>query len=185
MDAFVTSTLTVTLAEMGDKTQLLSLLLAARFRNKAAIVMGIFVATILNHAASAWLGSWLATWLHGQWASWLLAGSFIALGLWLLIPDKDEDVAQRFDQWGAFLVTTGLFFIAEIGDKTQVATVLLAAQFQQIVWVTVGSTLGMMLANVPVIYLGQALLQRLPMAWLQRIASVLFIAVGVWVLFAS
>ena len=185
MEALLTSTLTVTLAEMGDKTQLLSLLLAARFANKPAIIAGILLATLLNHAASAWLGSWLAHWLNSHWFDWLLAASFIGLGLWLLIPDKDEEVSRHFDHLGAFAVATVLFFLAEIGDKTQVATVLLAAQFQSLLWVTLGTTLGMLIANVPVVYLGDHLLKRLPMNHLHRVASVLFIAVGIWVLLSS
>lgn len=182
MDAFLTSVTTVALAEMGDKTQLLSLLLAARFRNKPAIIAGILLATLLNHAASAWLGSWLAGLLASHWVDWLLAASFILLGLWLLIPDKDEGVSRRFDHFGAFFVATLLFFLAEIGDKTQVATVLLGAQFNNLRWVTLGTTLGMLIANVPVVYLGDHVLKRLPMRTLQRIASLLFIGVGVWVL---
>ena len=182
MNAFLTSVTTVALAEMGDKTQLLSLLLAARFRNKPAIIAGILLATLLNHAASAWLGTWLAHWLNSHWFDWLLAASFILLGLWLLIPDKDEDVSHRFDHLGAFLVATVLFFLAEIGDKTQVATVLLGAQFSDLLWVTLGTTLGMLIANVPVVYMGDHLLKRLPMRALHLAASALFIGVGLWVL---
>ncbi len=182
MDAFLTSVTTVALAEMGDKTQLLSLLLAARFRNKPAIIAGILLATLLNHAASAWLGTWLADLLNSHWVDWLLAASFILLGLWLLIPDKDEDVSHRFDRLGAFLVATVLFFLAEIGDKTQIATVLLGAQFSDLLWVTLGTTLGMLIANVPVVYMGDHLLKRLPMRALHLAASALFIGVGLWVL---
>ena len=129
MDAFLTSTVSVALAEIGDKTQLLSLLLAVRFKNRWAIVAGILVATLINHGVSAWLGSWIAAYIQSDWGQWLIGGSFIALGLWLLIPDKDEEVTGKYDHLGAFAVSTVLFFLAEIGDKTQIATVLLGAQF--------------------------------------------------------
>lgn len=184
MEALFTSTLAVALAEIGDKTQLLSLLLTLRFRNKAAICAGILLATLLNHAASAWLGQWLGQYLQADWGRWLLGGSFIALGLWLLVPDKDEEAPGRFDRYGAFVVSLILFFLAEIGDKTQVATVALAAQFQSVLWVTLGTTLGMLAANVPVVYWGERLMQRLPLTLAHRLAAALFVAVGLWVLLA-
>lgn len=179
MDAFLTSTAVVAIAEMGDKTQLLSLLLAAKFRNKSAIVLGILVATLLNHAASAWLGAWLVGFVSSSVGHWLLAGSFILVGLWLLVPDKEEAIGSRFDQYGAFAVSLGLFFLAEIGDKTQVATVLLAAEFQSVVWVTAGTTLGMLAANVPVVYLGARLMEKIPFQLTRRLAAALFILMGV------
>lgn len=182
MDALLTSTLAVFLAEMGDKTQLLALLLTLRFKNKLAICAGILTATLLNHAASALLGLWLSQFLQAQWGQWLLGGSFIALGLWLLIPDKADDDNPKLAQYGAYLVTLVLFFMAEIGDKTQVATVALAAQYQSVIWVTLGTTLGMLAANVPVVYYGEALMRKLPMAWAHRIAAGLFVAAGVWIL---
>ncbi|WP_430461596.1 TMEM165/GDT1 family protein [Thalassolituus sp. LLYu03] len=182
---FITSALTVAVAEIGDKTQLLSLLLAAKFRNKAAIVLGILLATLLNHAASAWLGVWLGQsmdqWLHGDTARWLLAGGFVAMALWVLVPDKDDDSADTHQAWGAFLATTVLFFLAEIGDKTQVATVLLGAEFDSVLWVTLGTTVGMMLANVPVVLYGDRLMQRMPLNMARYITSAVFVALALWV----
>lgn len=179
MEAFLTSTLTVALAEIGDKTQLLSLFLAAKFRNKWAIVAGILVATLLNHAASAWLGTWIGQFFQSEAGRWLIGGSFIALGLWLLIPDKDESSDSKLDHCGAFVVSCVLFFLAEIGDKTQIATVLLGAQYQSIVWVTLGTTLGMLLANVPVVLAGDYLMRRIPLKATRIIAALVFVGVGV------
>lgn len=179
MDAFFVSTLTVALAEIGDKTQLLSLFLASRFRNKWAIIFGILAATLLNHGVSAWLGDWLATYLQGQWGQWLIGGSFIALGLWLLVPDKADDDESSWQRYGAFVATTVMFFLAEIGDKTQIATVLLGAEFNAVVWVTLGTTLGMILANVPVVIFGDYLMKKLPIKWVHGVAALVFIAVGV------
>lgn len=184
MDALFTSTLAVALAEIGDKTQLLALLLTLRFRNKLAICAGILLATLLNHGLSAWLGQWLGQYLQADWGRWLLGGSFIALGLWLLVPDQDEQESGRFDHYGAFAVSLMLFFLAEIGDKTQIATVALAAQFQSLLWVTLGTTLGMLAANVPVVYWGERLMRRLPMALAHRLAAALFVLVGLWVMLA-
>lgn len=180
MDAFFTATLAVALAEIGDKTQLLALLLTLRFANKPALVAGILVATLVNHGLSAWLGHWLGGQLTSGWGEAFIAASFIILGLWLLIPDSADDENPRLDRFGAFLVATMLFFVAEIGDKTQVATVMLAAEFQAPFWVTTGTTLGMLIANVPVVYWGSAIMQRIPLAFAQRLAAGLFIAIGIW-----
>ncbi len=180
IDAFLTSTVTVALAEIGDKTQLLSLFLTAKFRNKWAIVFGILVATLFNHAASAWLGGWIGQFFESQTGQWIIGGSFIALGLWLLVPDKDDGVDSKLDQYGAFMATGVLFFIAEIGDKTQVATVLLGAQFDSVLWVTVGTTLGMLLANVPVVFAGEYLMQKIPLTFTRIVAALVFILVGVY-----
>ncbi len=182
MEALFTSTLTVALAEIGDKTQLLSLLLTLRFSNKLAIVAGILVATLVNHFLSAWFGSWLGQYLNSDWGQTLLALSFIALGLWLLIPDKEDDEDSRFNRYGAFVVATVLFFLAEIGDKTQVVTVVLGAQYNAVVLVTLGTTLGMLLANVPVVYAGEAMMRRIPMKLAHMAAAGLFAAIGVWLL---
>ncbi|TNC91588.1 MAG: hypothetical protein CSH36_08855, partial [Thalassolituus sp.] len=142
---FIASTLAVTLAEIGDKTQLLSLLLIARFRNRTAIIAGILLATLINHGLSAWGGLWLGqtmdTFFSSDTASWILVASFLLMAGWVLIPDKEDDGTSEYGQWGAFIATTLLFFLAEIGDKTQVATVLLAAEFQDVLWVTAGTTL--------------------------------------------
>lgn len=178
MDAFLVSCFTVALAEIGDKTQLLSLFLTTRFRNKWAIILGILVATLLNHAASAWLGDWIGQYLQSQVGQWLVGGSFMALGLWLLVPDKDGGDDSAVHKYGAFVASTILFFLAEIGDKTQIATVLLGAQFDSVVLVTLGTTLGMLLANVPVVFAGEYLMQRIPLKLTRVLAALAFIGVG-------
>jgi len=180
MEAFLTSTFTVALAEIGDKTQLLSLVLATRFRNKWAIIAGILVATLINHGVSAWLGNWIGQFFQSTTGKMLVGASFIALALWLLIPDKDDDVENKYDRYGAFLVSTILFFLAEIGDKTQIATVLLGAQFPSVFWVTMGTTLGMLLANVPVVFAGDYLMRKIPMKTTRIVAALLFAVVGVF-----
>ncbi|HSG63200.1 MAG TPA: TMEM165/GDT1 family protein [Pseudomonadales bacterium] len=180
MEALITSTATVALAEIGDKTQLLALFLTLRYSNKFAIVAGIFVATLLNHAASAWLGQWLAQFIQSEIGQIVLAGSFIALGLWLLVPDKEDDDIADNPRFGAFVMTSLLFFVAEIGDKTQIATVLLGAEFNALIWVTLGTTLGMMLANVPVVFGGQWLMDKMPMTMAHRLAAALFIGFGLF-----
>ena len=180
MDAFLTSTFIVALAEIGDKTQLLALFLATRFRNKTAIILGILVATLVNHAASAWLGAWIAHYLQSDLGQWLIGASFVILGLWLLIPDQDDSDESGWHQYGPFVASTVLFFLAEIGDKTQLATVALGAQYASVLWVTLGTTLGMLLANVPVVLAGDYVMQRLPMRWAHRAAAVLFVVVGLY-----
>ena len=180
---FVSSTLAVALAEIGDKTQLLSLLLVARFRNRGAIIAGILLATLLNHGVSAWLGDWLGQSLSQWWQSdtldIVLAASFLLMAVWILIPDKEDDGDSRFQQYGAFIATTVLFFLAEIGDKTQVATVLLAAEYQSLLWVTLGTTLGMLIANVPIVIWGQTLMQRLPLALARKATAAVFVVLAV------
>lgn len=182
MDAFLSSTFAVALAEIGDKTQLLSLFLITRFHAKRAIIAGILLATLINHGLSALLGNWLGGVIPGDWVRWIIGGSFIIVGLWMLIPDKDDAGPSPFERLGPFFATLILFFLAEIGDKTQIATVILAAQFQTIFWVTLGTTLGMLIANVPVIVAGQWLMQRLPVKTAHYIACVLFIGFGIWAL---
>ncbi|MFC7047624.1 TMEM165/GDT1 family protein [Emcibacter nanhaiensis] len=179
MDALLTSTLTVALAEIGDKTQLLSLFLATRYRNKPAIIMGILAATLVNHGISAWAGNWAVQYVPEDMSRWIVGGSFILLALWLLIPDKDGDGDGKFDKYGAFIASSVLFFLAEIGDKTQIATVVLGAQYDSVLIVTIGTTLGMLIANVPVVYAGEALMRRLPMKAAHIAAALLFAAVGV------
>ena len=179
-DAFVASFASVAVAEIGDKTQLLSLFLAARFRSRGAIIAGILVATLLNHAASAWFGAWVAQFIPEGWHAWLLGGSFIAVALWLLIPDKDDSEDTGVLRYGAFAASCILFFLAEIGDKTQIATVLLAASFNDAVWYVIwGTTLGMLAANVPVVYAGSWLLERISLDWARRIACAIFMLLGV------
>ncbi|MFL6593592.1 MAG: TMEM165/GDT1 family protein [Luteimonas sp.] len=172
---------TVALAEVGDKTQLLALLLAARLRKPFAIVLGILIATLLNHALAGWLGSLVAHWLTPEVLRWAIAGSFIAIALWSLKPDTlDEDAPASGH--GALLTTTIAFFLAEIGDKTQVATVLLAAKYAPLWAVVVGTTLGMLLANVPVVLLGHRFADRLPLRAARIAAALLFLGLGIWVL---
>ena len=186
MEAFLTSTAAVAVAEIGDKTQLLALFLAARFATeKKSILLGILVATLINHAFSAWAGDWLSQYMTGALSQWIISLSFIGLGVWLLVPDKDESEDTSALKYGAFLATTLLFFLAEIGDKTQLATVLLGAQFQSVVAVTLGTTLGMLLANAPVVLAGGWILQRLPMQLIRRLASAGFILTGIWWLLRS
>ncbi|GAA0783973.1 TMEM165/GDT1 family protein [Marinobacterium sediminicola] len=179
MDAFLPSTLAVAIAEIGDKTQLLTLFLTARFAQRNAIILGIFVATLLNHGLSAWLGAWLVQWIPENWVPWIIGLSFIAVGLWVLIPDKDDEDDAAVLKYGAFIATCVLFFIAEIGDKTQVATVILAARYDSLFWVIMGTTIGMMLANVPVAYAGNWLMQRIPLNLARWSACGLFVVLGV------
>ncbi|SFX51180.1 TMEM165/GDT1 family protein [Marinospirillum alkaliphilum] len=182
--AFLISTLIVTLAEIGDKTQLLALVLIARYRQPWPIIWGILLATLLNHALAAWLGALAAQWLASDWLPWILGISFILMGIWVLIPDKldDEDTDPRWMKKGAFIATLVLFFMAEMGDKTQVATVALGAHFDSLVGVILGTTLGMLLANVPVILAGHLVMDRLPIKAIHGVTALLFILLGVWTL---
>lgn len=183
MEAFLSSTFAVAIAEIGDKTQLLALFLAARYGRPYIISLGVLVATLVNHALSAWLGSMLADVIPAEWIKWIIGGSFIAIGLWLLIPDKEDDEMGRFANYGPFVATLVLFFLAEIGDKTQIATVILAAKFSADMWMTMvviaGTTFGMLLANVPVIFAGKWLMDKLPLGIAHKIACVLFILLGI------
>ena len=185
MDAFFVSTAIVALAEMGDKTQLLSLVLAARFRKPWPIVLGIFAATIVNHALAGAVGAWLTQAIGPDAMRWILGGSFIAMAVWMLIPDKldDEGVAQH-SRWGVFGTTLIAFFLAEMGDKTQIATVMLAAQYSAFWWVVAGTTLGMMLANAPVVWLGDKLVKKVPIRMVHIISAVIFLVLGLIALFA-
>jgi putative Ca2+/H+ antiporter (TMEM165/GDT1 family) len=180
MEAFLVSTGIVALAEMGDKTQLLSLLLAARFRKPWPIVAGIFAATVVNHALAGAVGAWITQWLGADVLRWVLGGSFIAMAVWMLIPDKvDEDEADSAPRLGVFLTTVVAFFLAEMGDKTQVATVMLAARFHAWAEVVAGTTLGMMLANVPVVWFGDRLVRKVPIRLVHVIGALVFLALGV------
>lgn len=182
MDSFVTSTAVVALAEIGDKTQLLAILLATRFRRPWPIVAGILMATLANHFLAALVGSEAASLLNSLWFRYLIGASFIAMALWTLVPDKLDDLNQTPARYGAFLTTVVAFFFVEMGDKTQIATVALGAQFQDAVLVTMGTTLGMMIANVPAVFLGNGLVQRVPVDVVRRVAALLFFVIGVWVL---
>ena len=179
MEAFFISTGIVALAEMGDKTQLLSLVLAARFRKPWPIVWGILVATLVNHGLAGALGSWVTTQLGPQALRWVLGGSFLAMAIWILIPDKlDDEDEQANPRWGIFATTVVAFFLAEMGDKTQVATVMLAAQFQSWFWVVAGTTFGMMLANAPVVWLGDAITRKISLPVVHRVSAVIFAILG-------
>jgi len=185
VEAFLVSTGVVALAEMGDKTQLLALMLAARFRsNPLPVVLGIAFSTLLNHAIAAAFGGWLATLVGADVLRWILAASFLAMGAWLLVPDGAVEFDPNRSRLGAFGTTAIAFFLVEIGDKTQIATIALAARFHGIVAVVAGTTLGMLIANVPVVYLGNKLLKRVPMRLLQRVAAAMVAVLGVLVLVA-
>ena len=183
LQAFLVSTGVVALSEIGDKTQLLALLLAARFRRPLPIILGILVATLANHAGASALGAWITRHIDPQWLRWGLGASFLAVAAWMLIPDKVDDVqAGSTGRFGVFGVTTLAFFLAEMGDKTQIATVMLAAKFDSLWVVTAGTTLGMMLANVPAVLLGDRIMDWLPVTWVHRIAAAVFAVLGVLVL---
>lgn len=181
VEAFFVSTGIVALAEIGDKTQLLALLLVLRFRQPWPVVLGIFVATVANHALAGALGQLVSNVLSDTWLYTLLAISFLAVAAWTLVPDQlDDDETSSISRYGAFIATLVAFFIAEMGDKTQIATVVLAAQFDAYVWVVLGTTLGMMLANVPVVFMGNAAAARLPLNLIRRVASAAFMLMGLY-----
>lgn len=184
MEAFLISTGLVALAEMGDKTQLLALILAVRFRKPWPIVAGILVATFFNHALAGAVGAWVTTVLGPVWLRWILGLSFLAMAAWMLIPDKmDDDDVSRVPRWGVFGTTLVAFFLAEMGDKTQIATVMLAAQYQAWAWVVAGTTLGMMLANAPVVWLGERMTRRIPIRLVHLVSAGIFLVLGLAVLF--
>ena len=179
MEAFLLSTGIVALAEMGDKTQLLALILAARFKRPWPIVLGILVATVANHALAGALGAWVTTQLGPQMLRWVLGASFIAMAVWMLIPDRVEDDGDSAaPRWGVFGTTVLAFFLAEMGDKTHIATVMLAAQYSSYLWVVAGTTLGMMLANAPVVWLGERMTRLLPLPVVHRVSAAIFLLLG-------
>lgn len=179
MEALLASTFTVAIAEIGDKTQLLALILAARFKNKTAIILGILLSTLANHFAAAWFGQWAINFISPSVATYLVALSFFAIALWVLVPDKVDSEESRFYKMGPFIATFILFFLAEMGDKTQVATVVLSAKYDALGLVVIGTTLGMMIANVPVVIAGHFSADKLPMKWIHRGSAVLFALLGV------
>jgi putative Ca2+/H+ antiporter (TMEM165/GDT1 family) len=185
LEAFLLSTGLVAVAEIGDKTQLLAIVLAARFRRPVPIILGILAATILNHSLAAALGVLVANWLSGMWFQAAVGAGFIAMALWALVPDKDDEAAGSRTAGGVFLTTLVAFFLVEIGDKTQIATTLLAARFHNIALVAAGTTLGMMLANVPAVLLGEAATKVIPLRFVRIAAAVIFGLIGVWVLLAA
>lgn len=183
MQTLLVSTAAVAIAEIGDKTQLLSLILAAKYRRPWPICIGILVATLVNHALAASLGALVSAWLSPQALKWIVALCFFAVAAWTLVPDKaDEDDAMRGAGHGVLVATVIAFFLAEMGDKTQIATVVLAAQYHPLWQVVAGTTVGMLLANVPVVWLGARFAQRLPLQAARIGAAVLFAALGVWIL---
>jgi putative Ca2+/H+ antiporter (TMEM165/GDT1 family) len=182
---FLIATSVVALAEVGDKTQLLSLLLAARYRKPWPIVLGILAATVANHAAAAWLGQLVQSYLTPEILRWVLGVSFLAVAAWTLIPDRMEEEDHAAYRYGPFAATLILFFLAEIGDKTQVATIMLAARYPSLVMVVTATTLGMLIANVPVVWLGGKAAERLPLRVIRGIAAGLFAILGVWALVGS
>jgi putative Ca2+/H+ antiporter (TMEM165/GDT1 family) len=184
MEAILTPTAVVAIAEIGDKTQLLAIVLAARFRKPIPIVLGILGATLLNHAVAAGIGYLVAEWVTGRIFQAGLGLAFIAMAAWALVPDKQESASERSPR-GIFLTTLIAFFLVEIGDKTQIATSLLAAQFHDITLVTVGTTVGMMLANVPAVFLGEAVTKIVPLKYVRIAAAVIFAAIGLWIVLAA
>lgn len=179
MEAFLISTGIVGLAEIGDKTQLLAFLLAAKFRKPLPIVLAIFVATVANHAFAAAVGAWITSMLGPDVLRWVLGVSFLAMAAWTLIPDKLDEDETKLAKYSVFLTTLIAFFMAEMGDKTQVATVALAARYHDIVSVVLGTTFGMMLANVPAVYLGDKIANRVSLRLVHGIAALVFAALGV------
>ena len=180
MEAFLVSTGVVALAEIGDKTQLLALLLAARFKKPIPIILGILLATLLNHGLAGAVGGWVTANVATQTLKWILGASFLAMAVWVLIPDKIDDSGFSFThRLGVFGTTFIAFFLAEMGDKTQVATVAMAAHYVSVFWVVVGTTLGMLVANVPAVLLGDKLTQKIPVRWVHISAAILFALLGV------
>jgi len=183
LDAFLISTGVVALAEVGDKTQLLAFLLAAKFRKPVPIILGILVATLLNHGLAGALGTWITALFSPEVLRWVLGLSFLAMAVWILIPDEIDADDDKLVQFGVFGTTLIAFFLAEMGDKTQIATIALAAQYGSFLWVVAGTTLGMMIANVPAVYLGERIAHRMPVRLVHWIAAAIFAILGVAVLF--
>jgi Ca2+/H+ antiporter, TMEM165/GDT1 family len=179
MEALLVSTGVVAIAEIGDKTQLLALILAARYRKPIPIILGILIATLANHGLAAWAGALAAQWIGPDVLRWILGVGFIAMAGWCLIPDKAEGGPAVASKAGAFLATMVAFFLVEIGDKTQIATVALAARFHDLLLVTAGTTLGMMIANVPAVLCGEGIARRLPLPLIRGVAAAGFAALGV------
>ncbi len=180
MEALFISTGIVALAEIGDKTQLLAFLLAARFKKPLPIIAGILCATVVNHGLAGALGAWITASLSPEILRWVLGASFIGMAVWTLIPDKiEDDEGDIAGRWGVFGATLITFFLAEMGDKTQIATVAMAAHFPDPVLVVIGTTLGMLLADVPAVFIGDRLSARIPMRLVHGIAAALFVVLGV------
>ena len=187
MEAFLVSTGLVAIAEIGDKTMLLAIVLAARFRKPWPILAGILVATLANHGLAATVGAVAGHALRGPWVHWVLGALFLGFGAWALIPDRfeDSDAPSTVRAGSVFLTTVIAFFFVEMGDKTQIATVALAARFHSILLVAAGTTVGMMLANGPAVWLGEATATRLPLKYIRWAAAATFAAIGVWIMVAG
>ena len=186
MEAFLVSTGIVALGEIGDKTQLLALMLATRFRRPWPIIAGILAATLANHALAGFLGSWVRGVVAPETLRWMVAASFFAVAVWALVPDRvDDDAPQPASRWGIFGVTVVAFFLAEMGDKTQIATAVLAAKYTSLAAVIAGTTLGMLVADVPVVLFGNALAAKIPIKVIRTAAALMFAALGVYTLFAA
>ncbi|MBG9388264.1 TMEM165/GDT1 family protein [Caenimonas aquaedulcis] len=184
MEAFLVSTGIVAVAEIGDKTQLLAFLLATKFRKPIPIILGILAATVVNHGLAGALGAWLTSLVEPQTLRLILAASFVAMAAWTLIPDKLEDDA-KFAAFGAFGTTLVAFFLAEVGDKTQLATIALAAKYNSLFEVVAGTTLGMLIADVPAVLLGDRAAHRIPLRLVRIVAALLFLALGVATAFGA
>lgn len=187
MEAFLISTGLVSLAEIGDKTMLLAIMLAAAWRRPLPILLGILAATLANHAFAALAGAVLARFMDGEWIRWGVGLAFLGFAAWALVPDRFDETPDKTEKTfaGVFWTTAAAFFLIEMGDKTQVATAMLAARFQDLVLVVAGSTLGMMLVNGPAVLLGETAARRLPLKWIRLAAAAGFAATGVWVLVAG
>lgn len=185
MEPILISAGVVAVAEIGDKTQLLAILLAARFRKPWPIIAGILAATLLNHAGAAAIGYFVSRFLSGQAFQIAVGAAFVAMAAWALVPDKEDDAAAERSLGGVFLTTLVAFFLVEMGDKTQIATSLLAARFHEIALVTVGTTLGMMAANIPAVFLGEAVTRVVPLKYVRIAAAGLFAVIGVWVILVA
>jgi putative Ca2+/H+ antiporter (TMEM165/GDT1 family) len=183
LEAFLVSTGIVALGEMGDKTQLLALLLAAKFRRPVPIILGILVATLVNHALAGVVGDWIARALGPDVLRWVIGVSFLAMAAWMLVPDKIDESEGGHQRFGVFGTTVIAFFLAEMGDKTQIATVALAARYTDLVAVVAGTTFGMMLANVPAVLLGDVVARKVSMRLVHGIAALIFAVLGVLTLF--
>ena len=184
MEALLVSTGVIALAEIGDKTQLLAFILAARFKKPLPIIAGILAATLLNHGLAGLLGAWITTVISPDVMRWVLGGSFLGMAIWTLIPDKIEEeetqIANRLGVFGATFVT---FFLAEMGDKTQIATVAMAAHYAAPLWVILGTTLGMLIADVPAVFVGNKFAAKIPMKLVHAIAAAIFAVMGLMTLF--
>lgn len=179
MEAFLISTGIVALAEIGDKTQLLAFILAAKFKKPVPIILGILAATLVNHGFAGALGEWITSLVSPQIMRWILGGSFIAMALWILVPDQFDEGDAKLAKYGVFVTTLIAFFLAEMGDKTQIATIGLAAKYNNLIAVVAGTTFGMMIANVPAVIFGEKIANSIQPKIVHRIAAVIFFVLGV------